>query len=102
MGYKGALRIIEINKEQPTQQAAEPKHFFEPAGSKVTVAAFTAIPNEIVTAHESGKIAKFNYEEKKQIGENEEAHQDSIMDLQLSPDQSYFITSSKDKISRVR
>lgn len=101
MGYKGALRIIEINKQQPTQQAAEPKHFFEPEGSKTTVAAFTATTNEIVTAHESGKVAKFNYEEKKQIAANEHAHLDSIMDLQLSPDQSYFITSSKDKVAKV-
>ncbi|TIC10568.1 WD40 repeat-like protein [Wallemia mellicola] len=101
MGYKGALRIIEINKQQPTQQSAEPKHFFEPAGSKITVAAFTAIGNEVVTGHENGKIAKYNYEEQKEVAASEGAHQDSIMDLQLSLDQTYFITSSKDKVSKL-
>jgi translation initiation factor 3 subunit I len=37
-----------------------------------------------------------------EINSNERAHADEVTDLQLSPDRSYFITSSKDKIARVR
>ena len=74
---------------------------FNPIGSKATVCAFTNIPNVIVTGHESGKVAQFNVKTGEEIDNNERAHGDTITDLQLSKDRTYFITSSKDKSSRV-
>ena len=55
----------------------------------------------IVTGHESGKVALFDAKTGEEVNNNERAHMDTVTDLQLSPDRSYFITSSKDKTARV-
>jgi len=75
---------------------------FNPIGSKATVCAFTPTTNIIVTGHESGKVALFNVKSGEEVDNNERAHGDSVTDLQLSKDKTYFITSSKDKSARVR
>lgn len=80
----------------------EPSSFFNPIGSKPTVCAFGSKPQHIVTGHESGKVAIFDAKTGDEIMSNERAHGDVVTDLQLSPDRTYFITSSKDKIARVR
>jgi translation initiation factor 3 subunit I len=74
---------------------------FNPIGSKATVCAFTYMPGVIVTGHESGKVALFDVETGDEVLNNERAHMDVVTDLQLSQDRSYFVTSSKDKTSRV-
>ncbi|KAI5897030.1 WD40 repeat-like protein [Schizophyllum commune H4-8] len=101
MGYQCAIRVFNINREEGTKQSKEPLHMFNPIGSKATVCAFTNIPNVIVTGHESGKVAQFNVKTGEEIDNNERAHGDTITDLQLSKDRTYFITSSKDKSSRI-
>jgi translation initiation factor 3 subunit I len=75
---------------------------FYPVGSKATVCAFTYTSGLIVTGHKSGKVALFDVKTGEEVLNNERAHSDEVTDLQLSPDRSYFITSSKDKIARVR
>ena len=82
-------------------EKSAPDQFFEPQGSKVTVAAFTPIKNEIVTGHENGKVSKYNVETHQEIKSNEGAHEEYIMDLQLANDKTYFITSSKDKSAKL-
>jgi translation initiation factor 3 subunit I len=74
---------------------------FNPIGSKATVCAFTAQPNIIITGHESGKVALFNVKTGEEINNNERAHSEIVTDMQLSPDKTYCITSSKDKSARV-
>lgn len=74
---------------------------FHPIGSKATVCAFTYTPNIVLTGHESGKVALFDVVSGTEILNNERAHMDTVTDLQLSPDRSYFATSSKDKTARV-
>lgn len=74
---------------------------FHPIGSKATVCAFTYTPNVVLTGHESGKVALFDVVSGTEIANNERAHMDTVTDLQLSPDRSYFVTSSKDKTARV-
>jgi len=74
---------------------------FHPIGSKATVCAFTYTPNIVLTGHESGKVALFDVVSGTEILNNERAHMDTVTDLQLSPDRSYFVTSSKDKTARV-
>lgn len=76
--------------------------FFNPVGSKAVVCAFAHTSSLILTGHESGKIALFDAKTGDEVLNNERAHMDNITDLQLSPDKSYFITSSKDKTARVR
>lgn len=79
----------------------EPASFFHPTGSKAVVCAFAHTPDLILTAHESGKVALFDAKTGEEVNNNERAHMDVITDLQLSPDRSYFITSSRDKTARV-
>lgn len=83
-------------------ESSEPASFFNPTGSKAVVCAFAHIPSLILTGHESGKVALFDAKTGEEVNCNERAHLDLITDIQLSPDRSYFITSSKDKTARVR
>ena len=82
-------------------ESAEPEAMFHPIGSKATVCAFSYMPGMILTGHESGKVALFDVTTGEEVANNEKAHMDVVTDLQLSPDRSYFITSSKDKTARV-
>lgn len=121
MGHQGAIRVFRINREgegtsrecilrllfanylmSPCRpESKEPESFFNPIGSKAVVCAFSYIPNLIITGHESGKVALFDYKTGEEVQNNERAHGDVVTDLQLSPDRSYFVTSSKDKCARV-
>ncbi|KAI6044913.1 WD40-repeat-containing domain protein [Pisolithus marmoratus] len=102
MGHQGAVRVFKINRDgDGTNQSHEPEHMFHPVGSKATVCAFTYKPNLIVTGHESGKVALFDVVSGSEVLNNERAHMDQVTDLQLSPDRTYFITSSKDKTARL-
>lgn len=74
---------------------------FHPIGSKPTVCTFAHTPSLILTGHESGKVALFNAKTGEEVESNERAHSDVVTDLQISPDRTYFITSSKDKLARV-
>jgi translation initiation factor 3 subunit I len=82
-------------------ESKEPVHMFNPVGSKATVCAFTRMPGTIVTGHESGKVALFDVKTGDEVLNNERAHMDIVTDLQLSHDQTYFVTSSRDKTARV-
>lgn len=85
----------------PVTESLEPEYMFHPVGSKATVCAFTYMPNVVLTGHESGKVALFDIVTGTEISTNERAHMDTVTDLQLSPDRTYFATSSKDKTARV-
>jgi WD40 repeat protein len=74
---------------------------FSPIGSKATVAAFAPLGREIITGHESGKVALFDAEDGSEIETNEKAHLGQVTDLQLSPDGTYFVTASKDQTAKV-
>lgn len=74
---------------------------FHPVGSKATVCAFTYMPNIVLTGHESGKVGLFDVVSGTETASNERAHMDTVTDLQLSSDRTYFVTSSKDKTARV-
>lgn len=70
-------------------------------GSKATVALFAPMSEHILTGHESGKIGKYSVKTGEQVAKTEEGHFGEITDIQLSPDGTYFITSSKDKTAKV-
>ncbi|KZV73212.1 WD40 repeat-like protein [Peniophora sp. CONT] len=102
MGHQGAIRVFDINREgDGRDQNTEPTSMFHPIGSKPTVCAFPYMPGLILTGHESGKVALFDAKSGEEVDSNERAHGDVVTDLQLSPDRTYFITSSKDKSARV-
>ncbi|EIM85756.1 WD40 repeat-like protein [Stereum hirsutum FP-91666 SS1] len=102
MGYQSTVRVFDINREgDGTNQNPEPVSMFHPVGSKATVCAFSYIPNMILTGHESGKVAMFDSKSGEEVLNNERAHMDSVTDMQLSADRTYFVTSSKDKTARI-
>ncbi|TFK52350.1 WD40 repeat-like protein [Heliocybe sulcata] len=102
MGYQSTVRVFDINKEgDGTAQSKEPTYMFSPIGSKATVCAFPYMNDLILTGHESGKLALFDVKTGDEVLNNERAHMDTITDLQMSPDRTYFITSSKDKTARL-
>ncbi len=71
------------------------------SGSKATVAIFAPLSDSIITGHESGKVAKYDAKTGEEVNAVDDAHQLEVTDIQLSPDGTYFITSSKDKTARV-
>ncbi|CED82811.1 wd40 repeat-like protein [Phaffia rhodozyma] len=100
-GYQGAVRVHQINRENLTEQSVEPITEFNPIGSKATVAAFAPLSKNIITGHESGKVALFDVKSGEEVLSNEKAHAGTVTDLQLSNDGTYFVTSSKDKSARI-
>ncbi|KAJ9094934.1 hypothetical protein QFC21_005726 [Naganishia friedmannii] len=101
-GHQGAIRVYEISHDGDCKnQPDEPITEFSPIGSKATVAAFAPLGHEIITGHESGKVALFDAKTGEEIESNERAHSGAVTDLQLSPDGTYFVTSSKDKTARI-
>ena len=73
------------------------------SGSKATVATWAPLSDYILTGHESGMIGKYDVKTGQQVEYvgSDEGHRGEITDIQLSPDGTYFITSSKDKTARV-
>ena len=70
-------------------------------GPKATVALFAPLSDVIITGHESGKIARYDLKTGEELSSVNESHFGEIKDIQLSPDGTYFITSSKDKTAKV-
>ncbi|GAA5971815.1 hypothetical protein JCM3765_003507 [Sporobolomyces pararoseus] len=102
MGYPGGVSVFKINRESPESQSKEPQFLIKPSGSKATVAAWCGLDEFIVTAHEDGTLNLWDTEEGYIFFDKEErGHSGLITDLQMSPDGTYFITSSKDKSSKI-
>jgi len=104
MGYTGTVRIFTLDRSgdnDGAHQSRLPTSEFNPSGSKPTVCAFGYTPNTILTGHENGKIALWDAKTGEELKSIARAHSDVITDLQLSPDQSYFVTSSKDKTAKL-
>lgn len=111
MGYRGALRVFKINRDPSswTKQSEEPMRTITFSGSKAMVAVFDALDKHIITGHESGKVALYAHDsEEPESGVDAElelqhvdAHAEPVTDMQLSWDNTYIITSSKDKSSHI-
>jgi translation initiation factor 3 subunit I len=84
-------------------ESKEPMTTMTLTGSKATVALWAPLSDSILTGHESGKIGKYDVKTGEEVNNVDagEGHRGEITDIQLSPDGTYFITSSKDKTARV-
>ncbi len=111
MGYRGSLRVFRINRDPAswTQQDPEPTRTITFSGPKAVVAAFAPCDQYIVTGHENGKVATYYHDDKEpesgidaELEENStDAHTETISDLQMSADRTYFVTSSRDKTAKL-
>lgn len=102
MGYQGAIRLFKINRSgNGSDQDKEPVSIFHPIESKATVLIFAQSPEQIITGHESGILTLYNAKTGEELATNKHAHREIVTDIQMSPDRSYFITSSKDKVAKV-
>ncbi|RSH87057.1 translation initiation factor eIF3 subunit [Saitozyma podzolica] len=100
-GQPSVIRIFKINREDPANQSSTPLREIILTGSKATVALWAPLSDHIITGHESGKVAKYDTKTGEEVMVVEESHRGEITDIQLSPDGTYFITSSKDKTARL-
>lgn len=102
-------------------ESDEPLFTITASGSKATVAAWCALDQYIVTGHENGTLNLWDmvslrpscpvflelisiavHQDGELFYEKEErGHSELITDMQMSPDGTYLITSSKDKSAKV-
>ncbi|CAG7846299.1 Eukaryotic translation initiation factor 3 subunit I {ECO:0000255/HAMAP-Rule:MF_03008} Short=eIF3i {ECO:0000255/HAMAP-Rule:MF_03008}; AltName: Full=Eukaryotic translation initiation factor 3 39 kDa subunit homolog {ECO:0000255/HAMAP-Rule:MF_03008}; Short=eIF-3 39 kDa subunit homolog {ECO:0000255/HAMAP-Rule:MF_03008} [Serendipita indica DSM 11827] len=102
MGHQGAVRVFPVNRNGTgTEQTQEPLSMFHPIESKATVLTFGTTSDQIITGHESGKITLYKTKTGDEVVSNKRAHREVVTDIQMSPDRSYFITSSKDKSAKL-
>jgi len=122
MGYQGAIRIFEINHlgkgtDRMRQtflvsrrklmhsfeflESLEPISILHPIASKATVVIFANGNEHIITGHESGQLTLYHAKSGEEVASNQHAHREIVTDIQMAPDRSYFITSSKDKSAKV-
>lgn len=99
-GYQGAIRVYEMSHEGDCTdressvprinarslrrflEPDEPISEFSPIGSKATVAAFAPLGHEIITGHESGKVALFDTKTGEEVESNERAHSGTVSRMQ--------------------
>jgi translation initiation factor 3 subunit I len=79
----------------------EPISTFHPIASKATVVIFAHDNEHIITGHESGQLTLYHAKSGEEVTLNQHAHREIVTDIQMAPDRSYFITSSKDKSAKV-
>lgn len=100
-GQPSVIRTFKVDRENPAASSDTPLKEIIIDGSKATVALWAPLSEYILTGHENGKIAKYDVKTGEEVEANTESHTALISDMQLSPDGTYFITSSKDKTARI-
>ncbi|KAH3675884.1 hypothetical protein WICMUC_002454 [Wickerhamomyces mucosus] len=102
MGFKGSITIFKLNYDDIYNQDTTPvlvvhtKEGFE----RVTVAGWSYLDKYIIAGHRDGTISKIDAQTGELI-DSVKVHDGLVTDLQFSEDRTYFITSSKDKISKI-
>lgn len=102
MGFPGSILVYNINRENPTQQTAEPvlKIDTREGLEKVSVAGFSYLAKYIAAGHQDGTVSKYDAHTGEFL-DSKKVHEALVTDLQFSPDKTYFITSSKDKSAMI-
>lgn len=102
MGQIGAIQVFPINLDSPKDQTKTPRNIikYEEGQKKFTRACWTYDGKFIVAGHANGEVSKFDAETGELIA-SVHAHDLTVTDLQMSPDRTYFITSSKDKTGKL-
>lgn len=100
MGFPGSIEIFNIDPSPDAKQQREPAVKWSPEGSKSVAVAWSYLDKHIVSGHEDGAVALFDAKSGEQLNKVP-AHDGLITDLQMSPDRTWFLTSSKDKTAKV-
>ena len=103
MGYLGTIVVYDIRYgDDLTDQSDEHSLKITCEESKATVAAWSYMDKYIIAGHEDGTVSQYDAKTGESLI-NEEVHEydTQIMDLQSSPDRTYFITAGKDKTARL-
>ncbi|EPS44700.1 hypothetical protein H072_1309 [Dactylellina haptotyla CBS 200.50] len=102
MGHLGSILVYSINPDIEGEQDDEPSLKITCEQSKATVVAWSYLNKYIIAAHENGTISQYDSKTGEQLL-NVQVHEKGplVMDMQMSPDRTYFITASKDKTSKI-
>ncbi|ANB14087.1 translation initiation factor eIF3 subunit i [Sugiyamaella lignohabitans] len=102
MGQKGSIALYNVSIEDQASQEPEPTFVIRYAEgqTKFTTAAWTYDGKHIVAGHSNGEVSKYDVATGELVS-SVTAHEGVITDLQMSPDRTYFITSSKDKTGKL-
>lgn len=103
MGYLGTIVVYDIRYgDDLTDQTDEHSLKITCEESKATVAGWSYMDKYIIAGHEDGTVSQYDAKTGESLM-NEEVHEydTQIMDLQSSPDRTYFITAGKDKTARL-
>jgi translation initiation factor 3 subunit I len=103
MGYLSNIVVFDINPDPDAEQTEERDLTVVCDESKATVAGWSYLSKYIIAGHEDGSISQYDAKTGELI-DNVPIHEldQPIVDLQWSPDRTYFITACKDKTAKVR
>ena len=103
MGYLSNIVVFDINPDPDAEQTEERDLTIVCDESKATVAGWSYLSKYIIAGHEDGSISQYDAKTGELI-DNVPIHEldQPIVDLQWSPDRTYFITACKDKTAKVR
>ncbi|CAG8489115.1 9359_t:CDS:2 [Paraglomus occultum] len=99
MGYQGAVAILKIDSVLEAGEQDEP-FVISPEPTKAMVAAWGYLNKYIIIGHKDGMISQYDWKTGEKLT-SKHPHSDVITDLQMSPDRTYFATSSKDKSAQL-
>lgn len=100
MGFPSLIMVFDLTTAQ--SEASEPLFSIPMPDikSKATCIAWTDCNDFLVTGHHDGAVCLWDATSGKKMNESRE-HSDTIKDLQMSPDRSFFITASRDNSARI-
>lgn len=103
MGYLSNIVVFDINPDVDGPQADERTLTIVCDESKATVAGWSNLSKYIIAGHEDGSVSQYDAKSGDML-DNIPVHElnMAIVDLQWSPDRTYFITACKDKTAKVR
>lgn len=102
MGQTGTIWVFPLDIENQKNQTTTPRNIINYAEGqkKFTSASWTHDGKYIIAGHANGEVSKYDAESGDLICSTK-PHELTVTDLQMSPDKSYFVTSSKDKTGKL-
>ncbi|KAH8175730.1 WD domain, g-beta repeat domain-containing protein [Sarocladium implicatum] len=102
MGYLSNIVVIDINPDVDAEQTDERALTIVCDESKATVAGWSNLSKYIISGHEDGSVSQYDGKTGDLLHvTNPHELDNSIVDLQWSPDRTYFITACRDKTAKL-